>query len=289
MYAITGITGQIGGVIGRILLDARQPVRAVLRSGSKGKAWTERGCEVALATIENAASLAAAFRGAEAVFVLVPPNFDPQPGFPEARAIGKTLRSALETARPTRVVYLSTIGAQTSRPNLLSQHSLIEQVLKELTIPITFLRPAWFMENCRWDMAPAREHGVIPSFLQPLDKPVPMVATADIGKRAAVLLQEPWNGHRVVELEGPHRVTPNEIAAAFTKILGRPVQMQSVPRNSWEELFRSQGMKNPLPRIQMLDGFNEGWIEFESGEVGAQKGSTNLEAVLKFLIQTSSE
>src|SRR6266478_1249616 len=289
MYAITGITGQVGGAVGRTLLAAGQSVRAVVRDVDKGKSWTERGCDVALATIENAASLAAAFRGAEAVFVLVPPNFDPQPGFPEARAIGKTLRSALETARPTRVVYLSTIGAQTSRPNLLSQHSLIEQVLKELPIPLTFLRPAWFMENCRWDVAPARQHGVIPSFLQPLDKPVPMVATADIGKRAADLLQERSNSHRVVELEGPRRVTPNEIAAAFAKILGRPVQMQSVPRNSWEELFRSQGMKNPLPRIQMLDGFNEGWIEFESGEAGSQKGRTSLDSVLKLLIQTSSE
>jgi hypothetical protein len=38
--------------------------------------------------------------GREGVFVLVPPNFDPQPGFPEARAIGAALRSALETARP---------------------------------------------------------------------------------------------------------------------------------------------------------------------------------------------
>src|SRR5215813_12679747 len=100
MYAITGITGQIGGVIGRILLDSRQPIRAILRDEKKGRVWTERGCEVALATIEDAASLAAAFRGTEAVFVLVPPNLDPQPGFPEARAIGKALRSALETARP---------------------------------------------------------------------------------------------------------------------------------------------------------------------------------------------
>ena len=289
MYAITGITGQIGGLIGRALRAAKKPVRAVVRDAEKGKAWATRGCEVALANIEDSSSLAAAFDGAEAVFVLVPPNFDPQPGFPEAQVIGAALHSALETARPARVVYLSTIGAQARKPNLLTQHTIIEQTLSNLPVASTFLRPAWFMENCRWDMAPAREHGVIPSFLQPLDKPVPMVATADIGKRAAVLLQEPWNGHRVVELEGPHRVTPNEIAAAFMKILGRPVQMQSVPRNSWEELFRSQGMKNPLPRIQMLDGFNEGWIEFESGEVGAQKGSTNLEAVVKFLIQTSSE
>ena len=49
MYAITGISGQIGSVIGRTLLDARQPVRAVLRDGNKRKAWTECGCEEALA------------------------------------------------------------------------------------------------------------------------------------------------------------------------------------------------------------------------------------------------
>ena len=91
MYAVTGITGQIGGAIGRILLAAGQPIRAVLRDIDKGRAWTESGCEVALATIEDAASLTVAFRGAEGVFVLVPPNFDPQPGFPEARAIGPAL------------------------------------------------------------------------------------------------------------------------------------------------------------------------------------------------------
>jgi NAD(P)H dehydrogenase (quinone) len=127
-----------------------------------------------------------------------------------------------------------------------------------------------------------------PSFLQPLDKPVPMVAIADIGKLAAALLQEPWSGHRVVELEGPHRVTPNEIAAAFTKVLSRSVQMQIVPRDTWEGLFKSQGMKNPLPRMQMLNGFNEGWIEFERGEAGSRKGGVCLESVLQGLIQESS-
>ena len=186
------------------------------------------------------------------------------------------------------MVYLSTIGAQASQPNLLTQHTIIEQALSDLPVPITFLRPAWFMENCRWDVVPAREQGAIPSFLQPLDKPVPMVATADIGKLAAALLQEQWSGHRVVELEGPHRVTPNEIAAAFTNVLGRSVQMQIVPRDSWEELFKSQGMNNPLPRMQMLDGFNEGWIEFESGEAGSRRGSVSLESVLQSLIQQSS-
>ena len=230
------------------------------------------------------AALAAAFQGAEGVFVLVPPNFDPLPNFPEARAIGAALRSTLEAAGPARVVYLSTIGAQASQSNLLTQHTIIEQAIGDLPVPMTFLRPAWFMENCRWDVDPAREQGLIPSFLQPLDKPLPMVATEDIGKLAAVLLQESWSGHRVVELEGPRRVAPSEIAAAFAKLLGRPVRMEAVPRASWEELFKSQGMKNPTPRIQMLDGFNEGWIDFERGEAASQKGSVSLETVLKALI-----
>ncbi|MGB8463491.1 MAG: hypothetical protein WCE49_00960 [Terrimicrobiaceae bacterium] len=35
----------------------------------------------------------------------------------------------------------------------------------------------------------------------------------------------------------------------------------------------------------MLDGFNEGWIEFENGEAGAQKGKIELESVLTALIE----
>ena len=285
MYAIMGVTGQIGGVVASTLLAARLPVRAVVRDASKGRAWADRGCELALANIEDAASLTAAFRAAEGVFVLAPPNFDPSPDFPEARAIGVALRTALEAARPGRVVYLSTIGAQATRPNLLTQHTIIEQALGASPVPVTFLRPAWFMENSSWDVAPARGPGVIPSFLQPLDRPVPMVATAEIGRVAAELLQETWSGRRVVELEGPRRVTPNDIGATFAELLGRPVRMEVVPRESWETLFKSQGMKNPLPRIQMLDGFNEGWIDFALGEAGSRKGSVALETVLKGLIE----
>ncbi|MGA3235898.1 MAG: NmrA family NAD(P)-binding protein [Bryobacteraceae bacterium] len=284
MFSITGVTGNVGGEVARTLLAAKQPVRAVVRDVRKGEAWAQRGCEVAMADITDAAALTAAFAGADGVFVMVPPNFDPLPDFPEARSTAATLRAALEAARPGRVVYLSTIGAQASQSNLLTQHTIIEQALGELRMPITFLRPGWFMENCTWDIAPAREKGVIPSFLQPLDKPFPMVATADIGRVAAGLLEETWNGRRVVELEGPDRVTPDEIAATLAGLLGRPVRMEAVPRESWEALFVSQGMKNPTPRIRMLDGFNEGWIEFENGEAGSRKGGVALKTVLQTLI-----
>ena len=96
MYAITGITGNVGGSVANSLLAAGRPVRAVMRNVGKGDVWAERGCEVVKADIADATSLASAFRGAEGVFVLVPPNFDPAPGFPEART---TAASPVPTAR----------------------------------------------------------------------------------------------------------------------------------------------------------------------------------------------
>ncbi|MFL9931094.1 NmrA family NAD(P)-binding protein [Paraburkholderia sp. RL18-103-BIB-C] len=284
MYAITGITGKVGGTVARTLLAAGQPVRAVVRDAARARSWAERGCEVATADMDDAASLTAAFEGTQGVFILPPSEFDPSPGFPEARTVIDAVRGALQSAAPGKVVCLSTIGAQATETNLLTQRTLMEQALRELSMPVTFLRPGWFMENAEWDVAPARDKGVIPSFLQPLDKAVPMVATADVGRVAAQLLQQTWSGVRVVELEGPRRIAPIDIAAAFAKILHRQVLAEVVGRDTWEALFRSQGMKEPMPRMRMLDGFNQGWIAFEGKEADIVKGEVELETVLRALV-----
>jgi hypothetical protein len=55
--------------------------------------------------------------------------------------------------------------------------------------------------------------------------------------------------------------------------------MDPVPRATWESAFRAQGAKNPEPRMRMLDGFNEGWIDFERrGDV--HRASTPLDDVI---------
>jgi NAD(P)H dehydrogenase (quinone) len=75
------------------------------------------------------------------------------------------------------------------------------------------------------------------------------------------------------------------VVATFSRILRKRVLIEIVPRETWEGLFTSQGMKNPTPRIQMLDGFNQGWIEFEGGEAGSEKGSNELVTVLHHLVE----
>ena len=111
-----------------------------------------------------------------------------------------------------------------------------------------------------------------------------MVAAKDVRRLAAKLIREDWTGTRIVELEGPSRITPNELADSFACVIVKPVRAVPVPRESWAELFRSQGMRNPEPRMRMLDGFNEGWIEFEGGGSKAIKGSTNAIDVIADLI-----
>ena len=281
MYVITGITGKVGGALAHNLIKAGQPVRAVVRDAGKAVYWADLGCDVVFAEMEDAQALTAAFTGTTGVFILPPPGFDPQPGFPEARAVISAVSQALQAAAPPKVLCLSTIGAQAEQLNLLTQRTLMEQALSALDIPVTFLRPAWFMENSLYDVISARDTGVIHSFLQPLDKAVPMIATADIGSVAAQLLQQDWAGQRVVELEGQW-VSPNDIARALAQLLGRDVHAEVVERDTWEALLRSQGAQNPLPRMRMVDGFNEGWICFEHDQV--LKGATPLQTVLRELM-----
>jgi uncharacterized protein YbjT (DUF2867 family) len=284
MYAITGITGKVGGELARTLLAAGQPVRAVARDAGKGREWAALGCEVAVAAMEDAPALTKAFTGAAGVFILPPPVFDPEPGYKEAHAVIDSVVQALKAAKPAKVVSLSTIGADAGHDNLLSQHTVIEAALRTLSMPVTLLRPAWFIDNAAWDVTSARDTGLIHSFLLPTDKAIPMVAAQEVGQVAARLIQEDRTGKRVVELEGPSRVSPDDLAAAFASAFGKPVRAVPVPRESWEQLFRSQGMKNPYPRIRMLDGFNENWIAFGDNASRAIKGSINVSAVVAALV-----
>jgi uncharacterized protein YbjT (DUF2867 family) len=288
MYAITGITGKVGGELARTLLSAGQPVRAVVRDANKGQEWAALGCQVALAEMEDASALTDAFTDATAVFILPPSEFDPEPGYPEAQTVIDSVVEALTAAKPARVLCLSTIGADAVHDNLLSQRTMMEAALRELPLPLTILRPAWFIDNAAWDVASARNAGLIHSFLLPTNKAFPMVAAKDVGQVAANLIQDHWTGIRIVELEGPCRVTPNDLADAFASVIGKPVRAVPVPRESWDELFRSQGMRNPEPRMRMLDGFNESWIEFQDNGSRAIKGRTNAVAVIAALVTSTA-
>jgi uncharacterized protein YbjT (DUF2867 family) len=268
MYAIMGITGQVGGATAKHLLDRGQRVRAIVRNKNRATAWAARGADIAVADWSDAETLAAAFAGTEGVFVMLPANFAPSADFAEPRALIDTLVTALRKAQPPKVVALSSIGAhQSCDLGLITQLHLLEQALDALPLPRAHVRAAWFMENLRRDVASAQHEGRLASCLQPLDRAMPMVATDDIGRTIAKTLAETWFGRRVIEVEGPRRYSPLDMAQSLAAVLEHDVETIAVPRGQWAARFVGEGVPadRTAPRIAMLDGFNSGWIRFEGG------------------------
>lgn len=285
MFVVTGSTGKVGGIVAGTLLEAGLPVRAIVREADKGAAWKARGCAVAVVPdATDAEALAAAFAGAAGVFLMSPPNYDQAPDLPESRRAAAAAAQAIDKAAPGRVVLLSTVGAQATAFNLLNWAGFYETALAGTGLPVAMLRAAWFMENAAWDLPAARE-GRIGSYLQPVDRAIEMVSTHDVGRTAADLLREDWTGTRNIELSGPHTYSPNDEAAGFTAALGRFVEAVAVPRGTWEARFRAEGMRHPEARIAMLDGFNEGWIDFAREGAEHRTGTVTFEAVLRHIVE----
>jgi uncharacterized protein YbjT (DUF2867 family) len=287
MYTVMGITGRVGGVIGHDLLTAGLPLRAIVQDAVRSSRWATLGGEIAVAEHGDVDALTNAFRGSEAVFVMLPPNADPEPDFSHARHLIDAVRQALAATRPKRVVCLSSIGADHDAPSLLTALSMFETAMVSVSLPVTFLRPAWLMENFAWDIAPARERGVFPSYLQPVERAIPMVSTSDVGHFAARAMQDDFHDERIWEIEGPERYSPDDIAAALARALVRDVHAEAVPRAAWDPLFRAQGMRNPLPRIQMLDGFNDDSFHFLDGGQHALRGGVTLNEAIAALVRES--
>jgi NAD(P)H dehydrogenase (quinone) len=287
MYAIMGITGQVGGAVADHLIASGEKVRAVVRNSAKASTWAARGVELAEADYDDPAALEQAFRGATGVFAMIPPNFAPSPDLRESRQTIAALASALDRAKPGNVVYLSSIGAQQSSGlGLITALHLLEESLDALPLPTAALRAGWFMENSVWDVAPAREQGKLFSYLQPLDHAFPLVATRDIGKIGADALLETWQGHRHIEVGGPRRYSPRDIAASFSKALGKNVEPVAVPRADWVKTFVAQGTPEDRTalRVEMLDAFNSGWIDFGVPGTEQVAGPTALDTVIQSLV-----
>jgi len=289
MFAVMGITGQAGAAVAENLLARGQKIRAVVRNAEKARTWNARGAEIAIADFNDPAALTAAFAGVEAVFAMIPPYFAPSPDFSEPRAAIAALHQALSAAHVPKFVALSSIGAEKlSRLGLITSLHLLERQLGALPVPSAFLRAGWFMENSAWDVDSARE-GKLFAFLQPIDRQFPLVATQDIGRTAVDILLQSWTGPRHIEVAGPRKYSPREVAETFASILGHPVETIVVPREKWAETFVAQGMPpdRTAPRIAMLDGFNSGWIDFGVPGTEHVTGATELKAVLQQLVTRS--
>lgn len=263
MLFISGITGHVGGAAARRLLAQGHSLRALVRDPDKAAAWAAQGVELVRGDLTDPTSLAAALRGVDGAFLMMPPIFAPARGFPEAHAIIASFTAALRQVQP-RIVLLSSIGSErASGLGNITSTALIERALENIVrAPLAFVRAGSFLENYVPNLQRAAQTGVFDSYLAPTDRGVPMIASEDIGHEVARLLAGDWQGRRVIEL-GTRR-SPDDLARAMAEVLGRPVEARAIPRAQWSASLEAMGLPPGAGWAfeEMEDSFNSGWIDF---------------------------
>src|SRR5215467_2754869 len=157
-----------------------------------------------------------------------------------ARAHGQ-LDALVDMSQMTVSQMTATSTAESHQQRL---HWLAEQVLNWSGLPVIHMRPTVFLDNPLFTTLAARsiqESGTIAlPFGTGRTSPV---AVEDVARVVATVLRDPAPhiGH-VYELTGPHSVDMTELAAAFSRALGRPLSYVDVPLDRWRAGLSRMGL-----------------------------------------------
>lgn len=194
------------------------------RAAARLQSLKDAGAELAVGNALDASFLAQAFRGADAVYVMIPPDYTTPDHRQYQNAVGEAIAQAIARSGVKVVVNLSSAGA--SLPDGTGPIAGLydqERRLNRLTgVDLLHLRPGYFMENHLHGIGLIQATGVYPEMIAP-DVPVAMIATQDI---AAVVMRElvqpTFTGHAVRHLLGPRSVTMTEAARILGTAIGKP-------------------------------------------------------------------
>jgi len=288
-YAVVGVTGRTGAAAADTLLRAGQAVRVVVRDPAQGRAWAERGAEVAVADLTDLAALTRALDRVRGAYLVCPQEYGCDDLFERAALIAETTARAALAAEVPRLVALSSMGAdRASGTGWIGMNRTFEGRLGATGIAATWLRAAYFMENWTPLVGQAIQSGTLPSFLAPPQRTIPMVATTDVGSTAAALLQDAWTGTRIVTLAGPKAYAPDDVAAIVAAASGTPMRVAALAEADWPGVLSGAGFSQAALAgfTDMTHGLNSGHIDIGSDPCAvARAGTTPLESVIADLVR----
>lgn len=282
MIVVMGASGHTGREIGERLLKAGEKVRALGRSAEKLAPLKAAGAAVMTGDALDAAFLTSAFRGADAVYTLLPPDVTSTDYRALQDAQGEAIVEAVRSAGVTRVVLLSSVGAdQESGTGPIAGLAAQERRLRALPgVHVLALRPGYFFENFEAALPVVKHQGVMADSVGP-DVALPMVATRDIAAAAADgLIARDWSGFAVRELLGPRDLTHREAARIVGERIGRPdLAYVQLPYADMVAALVQAGLSADVSRLygEMARAFNEGRVRSVEGRNAANTTGTRFE------------
>ena len=270
MVTVMGATGHTGKKITEALLKAGETVRALGRSESKLSELKSAGAEVLAGEATDAAFLANAFRGADAVYTLLPTDRRSPDYRARQNKEGEAIVKAIRESGVRYIVALSSLGADLSEGTgvIVGLHAQEERLKRIEDANVLLLRPVSFFENFYDTLGLIKHQGINGDSVAP-DLAVPMVATRDIADLAANALKaRDWKGVVVRELLGPRELTYAEATRILGERIGKPdLEYVQFSYADMAQALVQAGLSESFARlyVEMTRAFNEGKVHSREG------------------------
>ena len=267
MYVVTGATGNTGSVVAHTLLSHGRQVRTLGRNASRLLPFANRGAEALVIDLTDTGAVVRAFLGAEAAYVMIPPNPALPDYFAYVEKVVSSLASALVEARVRHAVVLSSLGAELhSGTGLVVGAHRLERTLDGIAGLNTLnLRAGYFMENTLTQVEAIHAMGKCVGPLR-ADLKLPMIAARDIGAVAAqALLELDFHGHQTRELHGQRDISYAEAASILGQAIDIPdLQYEQLSDERLSPVLADMGMSS-----NFIDLFFEMSAALNSGQMKA--------------------
>ncbi len=235
MILVSGAAGKTGRAVIRALAARGEAVRGLVRRPEQVELVERLGArEAVVGDMRDRAAMEQAVRGARTVYHICP-NVSP-----DEVAIGRIGIAAARSAGVERFVYHSVLHPQVEA---MPHHWLkmrVEEQLFESGLAYTILQPVAYMQNVLAQWEHILERGVYP-VPYPAQTRLGMVDLEDVAEAAAIVLTEEGHTGAIYELAG-ETLSQVEVAAVLSQRLGRPVRVEVVALDAWEQRVRAAGL-----------------------------------------------
>jgi uncharacterized protein YbjT (DUF2867 family) len=240
MNIIVGATGQIGSHILKELDDAELPYRAVIRDQRK---LSDKNRDFRQADLFDVEEVIRAFAGGETAFLLTPEDPGSHDPLGDTEKIVANYRTAILATGIQKIIGLSSIGAHLpGNIGNLAMSRILEEGFRDLPIETTFIRPSYYYSNWLAYVDTVRQYNILPTFI-PEELTLDMNAPEDVANFISRVItgQVSTGRQEIFELTGPLKYSSSDVAKTLSKILGKEVQTQPIPKEIWFETLLSAG------------------------------------------------
>lgn len=259
---VTGATGNTGSGLVPALRSAGVDVRAFVRNESKAQPLKDAGAEIVVGDLDRPETIEPAVEGVDKIYLLT------WNGPTQAQQAENVIKAAKQAGKP-HLVRHSMWGPES---RIIKQGRQVEEALKSSGLPWTLLKPTFFMQNTMMAAQTIASDGVI--YLAMKDGKLGMIDLRDIVDAAVAVLTGSGHEGKSYILTGPAAISFHDVAATFSKVLGKDVKYVSVPGEAALDSMLGIGMPEWIAKgyVELFEGFSENFANRATDNVAILTG-----------------